>query len=1711
MKEVSGATITSESKEALKVNETNKYNVSIATGSDVIFTVTFNDVDDVETFSGNVGNVREISHSYTRPGNYTVCLNASNALSWDAVCITGPTLVQNEIVRDDFVLDHPYAIDLTSSATFSLSILGGKPEPSDVDIEIHYNGSALHSDRIFSWPFSEDITFPEICEGNATIEVLLQNEVSSMTLNSVIILMKPISNGLLIDGPAIWVKNTEASFTTTGAIGTHWECRINWGDMTPVSTVDNNKCDADTIANHTYTDTGTFNISTNCSNLLNTEDAEASVTIKSQPALTLTSNSTIAKPPGMIELTFTAISPMAPMTSAENLLFNITYRNSEAIHGLKMINSEQTISFFMTETIRQTIQDRGVYNIEVSISAAGIEEGVDISTNVTVYEVITGLNITSSATSAFTEKLTPITFTVTMETGSDYLISTTFESGQVQTLTGTYFDDTLRHNYTYTIPGVYSVTTTCTNPVSTQEASTDITVRSKLDLILVVDDAIALQNGLVNITINSNWMMTVGENTTFTVSFSSPDFTPNDISEDTVLFQNTYTYSFTTATVGDYTVTVSAKNGIDTWMNQTQFSVQEEIKSVILDHPYAIDLTSPAAFNLSIPDGKPEPSDVDIEIHYNGSTVHSGHISSWPLSEDVTFPEICEGNATIEVLLQNEVSSLTLNSNIILMNPISNGLLIDGPEIWVKNTQASFTITGAMGTHWECQINWGDTTPISTVDNNMCDANAIANHTYTDTGTFNISTNCSNLLNTEDAQTSVTIKSQPAMTLTSNSTIAKPPGIIELTFTAISPMAPMTSLEDLVFNITYSNPEAIHGLKMINSEQTISFLMTEIIRLTIQDRGVYHIEVSVSAVGIEEGVNISTNVTVYEVITGLNITSSVTSAFAEKLTPVTFTVTMETGSDYSISTTFESGQVQTLTGTYFDDTLRHNYTYITPGVYSVMTTCTNPVSMQEASTDITVQSKLDLILVMDDAITLQNGKVNITINSNWMMAVRENVTFTVSFSSSVFSPNDISEDTVLFQNTYTYSFTTATVGDYTVIVSAKNGIDTWMNQTQFSVQEEIKSVILDHPYVIDLTSPATFNLSIPDGKPEPSDVDIEIHYNGSVVHSGHVVSWPFSEYVTFADICEGNATIEVLLQNEVSSMTLNSVIVLMKPISNGLSINGPAIWVKNTQASFTITGALGTHWACQINWGDRTPISTVNNNMCDANAIANHTYTDTGTFNISNNCSNLLNTENADASVTIKSQPAVTLTSNATISKPPGTIALTFTAVSPMAPMTSAEDLTFNMTLRNPEARRGPKTIVSIRTIRFLTTETVEQTVQDRGTYSVDVLVSALGVEVGVEVSTNVTVYDVITGLGVTSSAPSSFVEKNTPVTFTVNMATGSDYSISTTFESGQMQTLTGTYFNDTLQHSYTFTTPGVYSISTTCTNPVSTQETSTDITVQSQLDLVLVMDDAIALQNGKVNITINSNWMMNVAENVTFNVSFNSPVFSPNGISEDYILFQNTHAYSFTTGTIGEYIVTVGAENGVDAWTSSAKFTVQEEIESLTFTHWSRDNYSDADVTRHLVEEPVYFTATRLTGSGISACAWNFGDGGDILETTSVSAVAHSYAEEGNYDVTYSCTNPIGTKNVTVLVHVGSPVGLDEMLVPTRVYLDDGIAIDVTFKRLVNVCMSFTIRPLDGGGGGEVIRFWKTVGVNNCTCAGGEESVDPTQLEVLQRKLKYK
>ena len=169
-----------------------------------------------------------------------------------------------------------------------------------------WNSSLL--DIIYSWPFNVGIMFPDICGGNATIEIQLQNNVSLVILDSVIISIKCISDSLSIDGPTIWVKDTQALFTIKGAMGTHWECQINWGDMTPISTVDNNMCDADASVNHTYTATGTFNVSTKCSNLLNTEDAQTQVSVD-EPIQSVTieaSDGGIYVPAG-IEVSFTVI------------------------------------------------------------------------------------------------------------------------------------------------------------------------------------------------------------------------------------------------------------------------------------------------------------------------------------------------------------------------------------------------------------------------------------------------------------------------------------------------------------------------------------------------------------------------------------------------------------------------------------------------------------------------------------------------------------------------------------------------------------------------------------------------------------------------------------------------------------------------------------------------------------------------------------------------------------------------------------------------------------------------------------------------------------------------------------------------------------------------------------------------------------------------------------------------------------------------------------------------------------------------------------------------------------------------------------------------------------------------------------------------------------------------------------------------------------
>ena len=765
----------------------------------------------------------------------------------------------------------------------------------------------------------------------------------------------------------------------------------------------------------------------------------------------------------------------------------------------------------------------------------------------------------------------------------------------------------------------------------------------------------------------------------------------------------------------------------------------------------------------------------------------------------------------------------------------------------------------------------------------------------------------------------------------------------------------------------------------------------------------------------------------------------------------------------------------------------------------------SPVNLLEALGVVTLF--VDGSQIVQQTNTIVNFKMNITSGSDLRFLITDygmpgNTDTDVPISHS---GSATESDVKTFSHNYTQP------GNFTVVGKVENDLNISVTASvEITVRNPIikTNLQLHHPYVVELPSGAiTFGLTVAPGQSEPSDAGIEILHRNFLVYTGRVYSWPYSADLTFSYVCEGNSSIEVRLNNEVSLATFNSVVILMERIATDLMISGEVNWLKNSAATFTITEINGTHWECDVNWGDSSALTTINNSMCTDSVNIQHTYNQTGAFSITATCSNLLNSESTQMSINIKSEVAVSLSSNNTISKPPGTIELIFTAISPMAPMTSSENITFNITYTNPDAINGPKTFNTVQTINFLTTDTISQNVLDRGSYHVMVLVSSEGVNVVFTASTDVTVYETLTGFSI--STPRSFAQKNAPVTFKMSLTSGSDYNATITFEPGQQKTQNGRYSTDTLQTSYTFTTPGIYNVTSTCTNPVSSLETSTTITIQSALDLASDVNNAVAQQDGQINITIRSNWVMAVGENVTFTVTFNSPsAFSPSQIAADLVMYQNIQTYTFTISSIGNYVVTVNVSNEIDTWSDVKHFTVQEKIESINFTFWSPENYTDTvggnEVVRHLAGSPVYFNEIRTTGTAITQCTWNFGDDNTVQTTT--GSIGHNYTDGGIFNVIYSCTNTIGTESLTRTVYVGSPLGLESYTVPPKAYLDDGIIIDVTFRELKNVCMSFKLTPQDRG---SAVRFWRTVIADICPCTA--ETVNPSQLQVVTAQLAYK
>lgn len=225
-------------------------------------------------------------------------------------------------------------------------------------------------------------------------------------------------------------------------------------------------------------------------------------------------------------------------------------------------------------------------------------------------------------------------------------------------------------------------------------------------------------------------------------------------------------------------------------------------------------------------------------------------------------------------------------------------------------------------------------------------------------------------------------------------------------------------------------------------------------------------------------------------------------------------------------------------------------------------------------------------------------------------------------------------------------------------------------------------------------------------------------------------------------------------------------------------------------------------------------------------------------------------------------------------------------------------------------------------------------------------------------------------------------------VAFT-DLSTGTNTAWAWTFGDGG----TSTAQNPT----HVYSTPGLYTVTLTTTGAGG----SNTVTKTDYIHVAPVADFSGDTLTGPLPLTVNftdSSSGTNTAWSWSFGDGGTSTLQNP--------------SHTYTSTGIYSVTLTVTGPGGTDTKTISNYIRVTPRA---AFTA------SPTQVAKNL--SPVTFTNTS-TGSGITSCLWNFGDGS--TETTSdTSSVTHTYTTAGTYTISLTVTGAAGSHTTTITNYI--------------------------------------------------------------------------------------
>ena len=606
---------------------------------------------------------QSVDHIYPSIGSYTATVTASNAFSSQTASTS--VLIEETITGLTASNDGPTVLGDLTSLTASIST------GSNVSYEWDFgDGSSIET--------GQNVTHTYPAVGNYTATVTATNKVSSQSATTMVSI-DVVLDGLSASNDSPTALGNLTSLSASVTAGSNITYEWDFGDGSPTETGQN--------VTHTYAAVGSYTATVTAINSVSSDSTTTSVTIDQTIAGLYASND---GPTALGSLT----SLSASVTAGSNIIYEWDFGDGSPTE--------------LGQNVTHTYSAVGSYT--ATVTATNSVSSDSTTTSVTIDQTIAGLSASNDSPTVL-GSLTSLSASVTA--GSNITYEWDFGDGS-PTETGQ------NVTHTYSAVGSYTATVTASNSVSSESATTSVTIDQTIAGLSASNNSPTALGSMTSLSAS----ITAGSNITYEWDFG--DGSPTEIGQNV-----THTY----AVVGGYIATVTATNSVSSDSTTTSVTIDQSISglSAINDSPTPLGETTTLSASISA------GSNITFEWDFgDGSPIEIG--------QTVTHVYPADGSYTATVTASNSVSSDSTTTTVAIGDAIA-GLSADndGPTELGEITNLTASITSGSSVTYEW--NFGDGSPTETGKE--------VSHQYTSAGIYTATVTATNHIGQSTATTTV--------------------------------------------------------------------------------------------------------------------------------------------------------------------------------------------------------------------------------------------------------------------------------------------------------------------------------------------------------------------------------------------------------------------------------------------------------------------------------------------------------------------------------------------------------------------------------------------------------------------------------------------------------------------------------------------------------------------------------------------------------------------------------------------------------------------------------------------------------------------------------------------------------------------------------------------------------------------------------------------